>query len=246
MTGSLSRFLMIIALAPLLIPAPLYAAKKVRSPYVSEGEWSLEHYGSYGFEHENSDDEYEYKSKSSIGYGVTDWWKVELEGILKNTPNNNTEYYATEFVNKFQFWEKGEYYLDMGLYTAYEKHRDSDKADVIEAIIIAAKDFGTSSHRANFIMEQEIGSNRSADLEWGVAWQSFWPVSDAAKLGFEYYGAYGEMNDMQSYAQQSHQIGPVVAFDIPHTEVEMKLGYLAGISSDAFDSTVKWELEWEF
>ena len=166
--------------------------------------------------------------------------------MLKNTPGKNTEYNATELVNKFQFWEKGDYYFDVGLYTAYETHRDSGEPDVIEGILIVAKDFGTSSHRANLIMEQEIGSKRGSDLEWGAAWQSVWRVCDDAKAGFEYYGEFGEMNNMPTYSRQSHQIGPVVAFDIPGTELEMELGYLAGISSDAFDSTVKWELEWEF
>lgn len=222
--------------------------KKVESPYVEKGEWSIEHYGAHEFENENSSDNYEYKSYTALGYGVTDWWKVELEGIVKNQPGDNTEYSATELVNKFQFWEEGEMPFDMGVYTAYEKHRDSSKADVLEAIFAIAKNHGTSEHTANIIFEQAIGSDRpkGQGLEFGLAWSSMWEMEDDWEVGFEYYGAFGEIDNIPTYSRQSHQIGPVIEFEIPGSEVEVKLGYLAGISSAAYDSTVKWELEWEF
>lgn len=47
MNSLFSRFLISATAIALVAPAPLYAAKKVQSPYVSQGEWSLEHYGSY-------------------------------------------------------------------------------------------------------------------------------------------------------------------------------------------------------
>ena len=65
-----------------LASSPALARKKVESPYVEKGEWSIEHYGAHEFENENSSDNYEYKSYTALGYGVTDWWKVELEGDL--------------------------------------------------------------------------------------------------------------------------------------------------------------------
>lgn len=48
--------------ASALFAAPAMAAKKVQSPYVEKGEWAIEHYGSYEFEHENSGDNYAYKA----------------------------------------------------------------------------------------------------------------------------------------------------------------------------------------
>jgi hypothetical protein len=79
-----------------------------------------------------------------------------------------------------------------------------------------------------------------------VAWQSLWKTPYSFKAGFEYYGEFGELSDTPDYSEQSHQIGPVIAFDVANTGVEAKLGYLAGISRGAFDSAVKWELEYEF
>lgn len=227
------RYHLVVAAAAIALSSgAALAANKVQSPYVEKGEWSLEHYGSYGFEHEDSSDHYEYKSKTAIGYGITDWWKVELEGVLKNQPGDNTEYNATELVNEFQFWEEGEMAFDMGLYTAYEKHRDSRKADKLEAILAVAKKHNRSRHTANLIFEQEIGSDRTSDLELGLAWQSLWPVGEEIKAGFEYYGELGEVSDMQSYSEQSHQLGPVVEFEIPNVDAEVKLGYLMGVSRE--------------
>ncbi|MCI5050574.1 MAG: hypothetical protein MRY32_09670 [Rickettsiales bacterium] len=230
----------------LLHATAAHAAKKVYSPGVEQGEWELEHYGSYGFEHEDGSDDYEYKSKTAIGYGLTDWWKFELEAIAKNVPGNNLEYYATEFVNKFEFWEQGEIPFSMGVYTAYETHRDDSKADKLELKFLFKKELEESEHKFNLIVERGIGSKRGPGVEWGVAWASMWEMQGHWELGFEYYGEFGELHNMHSYGEQSHQIGPVVEFEIPGTELEAKLGYLAGISSAAFDSTIKWELEWEF
>lgn len=234
--------------AILLCSTQAMAARKVRSPYVEKNKWELEHYGTYGFEHGNSRGNYEYESKTTIGYGVTDWWKVEVEGSLQNQPGENTEYTATELVNKFQFWDEGELPFDMGLYTAYEKHRDSSLPDAIEAILIIAKDHGSSKHTANFVFEQAIGSDRPEGQgpEFGIAWSSMWEMEEDWAIGFEYYGEFGEIDDVPSYSQQGHQLGPVVEFEIPGYDAEVKLGYLAGISHDAYDSTLKWELEWEF
>ena len=58
-------FSMCMALA--MMPALAVAAQKVQSPYFEQGEWSLEHYGAYGWEHEDRNDAYQYKSKSSVG-----------------------------------------------------------------------------------------------------------------------------------------------------------------------------------
>ena len=72
-----------------------------------------------------------------------------------------------------------------------------------------------------------------------------WEMGDETELGVEYYAEFGELGNEHGFSRQGHQIGPVVEFEIPGTELEMKLGYLAGISKAAFDSTVKWEIEWE-
>jgi hypothetical protein len=121
----------------------------------------------------------------------------------------------------------------------------------VEAILLVEKDHGSSVHRFNLILEREVGSKSNDETEWGIAWASMWDMdyhfnAGDFEAGFEYYAEFGELGDEGRYSEQKHQIGPVVEFDLPGTEAEMKLGYLAGISRAAFDSTVKWELEWEF
>jgi hypothetical protein len=114
--------ILLSAAVALLIATPALAAKKVYSPIVEKGEWEVEHYGSYGREH-GSDDSYQYKSYTGVGYGLTDWWKVEAEAILTDEKGTSLTYDATELVNHFQFWEEGEMPFDMGLYLAYEMPR---------------------------------------------------------------------------------------------------------------------------
>lgn len=242
----LKRFVLTLISAVLIFSATAAeASKKVRSPYVTEGQWALEHFGTYGFDKSDSKDGV-YKSKVALGYGVTDWWKVEFEAVIEDAVGDELTYKASEIVNKFQLTEKGEYWLDAGLYTAYEFFRDSNRADKVEAKILLAKPMGDYTHFVSIDFDREVGDNASDVTEGGLNYELSYKYSDDWKFGGEYFSDYGDLSSTGSWSTQSHQVGPYAKYYIPGTQVELQLGWLFGISSGATDHELKWELEYKF
>lgn len=228
-----------------LSPAAHAISKKVHSPYVTEGEWEIEHYGDYNFNTEGKSGT-GLNTKTAIGYAPTDFWKVEVEGIANKSNGGNLKYTGTEIVNKFQLTDKGEYAVDVGLYTAYKFVASPAEADEIEAILLLAKQYGQWSHYANIKFETEVGENNSDDIGAAFSWQSAVKVTDSAAVGFEYYGDLGAIDNTGSFDEQEHQTGPIVKFDIPHTPLEMRVGYLFGLSDASPDGAVTWKVEYAF
>lgn len=243
------RILIALSLAA-AVTLPGHAAHaltpKVRSPYVDAGEWALEAYGAYSFDNDDTRDSYAFKNKFELGYGVNDWWKVGVEGVIVNEPGDNTAYDATELISKFQFWEKGAHVLDMGAYVAWEIPRDARAADKVELFLLASKQLHNWRHRANLVFEKEVGGNAHEDLELAFAWQSFTEIVPQWKGGVEYYAEFGEVDAGKRYSEQVHRLGPVFQYEWHDCPLEISFGYLVGISSAAPDSTLKWEVEYAF
>jgi len=231
--------------AIMLISSSAHAVQKIRSPYVTKGKPNIELYGTYNFDDNNSKDG-RMDTVLEIGYGVTDFWKPELEIIFDDRPGQSFKVNAYEIINKFQLTEKGKYFADVGLYTAWEKHTDNKKADKIELHLLFSKDAGKLRHRANILFEQQVGENAKDDLEVGLSWQTVYKYSDDTKFGVEYFADFGEFDKRTNYNDQSHQIGGIVIHEIEDQNLELKFGYLAGISENAPDHTIRWVVEYKF
>ncbi len=243
--STLMRFVMIAALGMTLVPESAQAIRyKVYAPYVEKGEAEIENYGGYRFDYQDSN-EYELRDTLAAGYGLTDWWMVELEGIFKKEPDRGMGLYAMEFVNKFEFAEKGIYPVDLGLYTAVEIHRESTKAHKFEAMLLAAKEYTHWRHRANLELAREFGENSGDKMEAEFAWQAFYKFPHF-KAGVEYYADFGEIGEIGDVEDQTHLIGPVISHHIPGTPMEIAVGYLFGVTRGSPDGAIKWEMEWEF
>lgn len=229
----------------LLFTNTAHAVLKIRSPYVKKGEISVELYGTYNRDDSDSKDG-RLENVFEFGYGVTDYWKPEIEIFFSDRPDQSSKITAYEIVNKFQLFDKGKYFIDAGIYTAWEKHTDNKKADKFEAHLLLSKDLEKWRHRANIIFEQEIGENANENLEIGLSWQTAYKYSDDTKFAVEYFADFGELDKRKDYNNQSHQLGALVIHEFEKQNIEVKFGYLAGISETAPDHTLRWEVEYKF
>jgi high-affinity iron transporter len=221
------------------------ATKRVYAPYVEKGEVEVEWLG--GYEHDEDDDvDGAWKQKMAIGYGVTDYWFTELYGEVEKEgeDDSDAEFTAVEWENRFQLTQAGEYWIDTGLYAAYELNTLGG-ADKVEAKLLMAKDTGNFSHRANVILEREVGEESSDETEWGLAWNTHYRYSEAAEPGFEIYSEFGEVGHEGTFDDQDHRIGPAIQGALGHG-FKYDVGYLFGVSDGAPDGTVKTILEYEF
>jgi len=220
-----------------------HATKKVYSPIVEGGELEIETRGSYDFDHRSSKDGKQ-KQKHAVGYGVTDYWFTEFYGIIeKGATDDDFEFAEIEWANRFQLTEQGQYWVDLGLYFAYEVSFEDDKADKIEGKLLIEKEIGKYTHIANIIFEKQVGGDTEKETEGGLAWGSRYRWREYFEPGFEFHSEFGELNESKSFDEQEHLVGPVFYGKIGLFKYDV--GYLFGISDDAVDGKLKWIIEYE-
>jgi len=234
-----------LALAAALVPAAAQAAAiKVYSPEVEQGELEVEYQGYRTFDGDSTKDN-EQGHKVGLGYGLTDWWAVEVYGAWKRAPGGSTDFEATEFESRFELMEEGEdAFASLGLLVEYElaDHRGVD-ADELKFGPLIAKEIGNTTATANIIFERQVGPNRANGVGLTYRFQERWHFHPHFEPGIEAFGELGPVNDFNSSNAQEHMIGPVAHGKIG--EFSYDIGYLFGATGATPDGTLKAVLEYE-
>ena len=116
---------LIVAASPLFLAValrPAQAELQVRLPEVEYRELEFEHNGFFSFD-KNPSLGGQQSYTNSIGYGVTPWWEVELEGESNSVPDSSVHYTATTMENTFQITEPGKYMFNLGAFAEYHSQR---------------------------------------------------------------------------------------------------------------------------
>ncbi len=247
----------VIAAAGLIVlfglSRPADAEKHVYSPIVQKGEWEIETKGLYDIDRskdKNAVQEY----KNAIGYGVTDRWATELYGEFErgseededgNAKLSRVKFTNLEWENRYQLTEQGQYWLDAGIYFAWEIPMREKNPGKVEGKILLEKSLQNFTHTANIIFNKEVGGGTTEETTAGVAWSSRYRLSTHFQPGFEYWIDFGQLNKHLPYDEQSHQVGPAFYGRLT-PRIKYDVGYLFGISRAAPDGELKWVLEYEF
>jgi hypothetical protein len=230
--------------------SPAFAVEKLYSPYVEEGEWELEYFGS----RTNDSDAAKNNGQAhqvSVGYGVNSWWHTEFYSKFEKEPQDKTTFDAWEWENIFQLTERGENWIDVGAALAYEYTPQSNRADTIEGRLLLAKDFSNTSHVLNIILEKDVASGPKAGLEGGLLWSSRYNYSQYFEPGFEISSEFGELKHTGNFDAQQHYIGPAAYGKIPlhmagqFDALKYRVGYLFGVSKAASSGDAIAQLEYE-
>jgi len=235
-------------LCVLTFAKPSYAEKQVFAPNAEQGEWEIENTGVYDVDphkDKNAVQEYHY----SIGYGVNSFWHTELELEAETLPTDDaiTKFQAThlEWENIFQLAPKGEYWVDPGIYLAYEAPLINKQVGQFEGKILLEKDFQKITNILNISFNQEVGEGADRHTDAGVSWSTRYRLSRYFEPGFEYWNDFSAIDHHLDYNQQSHQVGPCIYGHL-FGSVNYDIGYLFGISDAAPRREIKWVLEYEF
>lgn len=235
----------IILSAGVIGPAhEVLAVEKVYSPHVVKGEFELEARGAYGFDKKNEKDGTQ-DQKYAVGYGVTDQWFTEVYGGLEKEPSEDLEFESIEWENRFQLSEPGEWFIDTGLYFAYEFTVKDEKTDAMEGKLLLEKELDDFDHILNLILNKEVGSNSSDRPGWGLAWSTKYRWKPWFEPGFEWQSDFGEVGRQDSFGEQQHAAGPAVYGKV-NDHIHYEIGYLWGISEAAPAGILKWNIEFEW
>lgn len=221
----------------------------MRSPIVEEGEIEYEHNGSVTFDKKKSGRNNDQSYTHSLGYGVTSFWKTELEGEFEAAPASNLRFKATTFENVFQLTPQGEYFADLGLFAEYSHVADRNNPDTAKFGPLVQKEWGETLHTLNLLFEKQIGLHRTDATDFTPAWQSRWRLNPLFEPGIEYYGDIADIARLGKLSGQRHRIGPVLVglFDTQGIgKLKYEVGYLFGLTRGTENGAVRWKLEYEF
>ena len=227
------------------------AGFKVYTPYVEYHEFEIEYRPSITIDNDPAKDNQQ-KHLVGLGYGVTEWWFTEVyaEWEKEAGPGQSTNFEAFEWENRFQLSNPGENWADFGLLVEFERTDSGSSPDKLELALLFSKELGKFDATFNLILEREVGTNASDDLDVGQAFQLKYRLDPAFEPGIELYSEFGPIDDIHSADEQEHYIGPVAQGVIPLGESGTKLkynaGYLFGLNDDTSDGVVKAIIELEF
>ena len=244
-----------VAAALLAQAAPAEAARHVYSPYVEEGEYEIETFfnqavaGKSGLNGEGS-------YAGSIGYGITSWWKTEVEATWSRNPGGTSNwgevlYDSVASENIFQLTEPGEYWLDTGFFAEAEFVKQSGDHNNFTIGPLFAKEFGPSLTTLNFLFTQEFGSGASGGQSLDFRAQSVWRFTPLFAPGVEAYWQPGKLAQFDGLNTQGLIAGPVITGGVRLAEtvkLKYEIGYLFGLTNASPNGTVRGllELEWRF
>jgi hypothetical protein len=236
-----------LALGAMLLAGPAAAAVHVHSPIVEEGEWELEtRFDRTNDRSPTKDNEYSYNV--SIAYGVTSWWKTELEAQWKRDPGGRLQYDSTSFENTFQLTPQGQYWVDVGIFAEYESVVQKGDHDSFTFGPLIQKEFGINLTTLNLLLTHELGRGSATGFAVEMRAQSVWRIFPWLAPGIEAYWEPGNVGNFRGAAKERLRSGPVVVGGLRLGglgKLKYELGYLFGLGRASERGTIRGLLELE-
>ncbi len=238
-------------LATLLFPLAAHADLYIRSPTdIDQGVWELEYNGL------STIDPSPLKGGAlsntvEFAYGVTSWWRPELELDLEQAPGQDQSTGLQGFVweNTFRLTEPGEYWADLGFYWEYGHAIQSGVSDETMFGPLIQKNIGVTTHTLNLFFTKELGANQEIHgWDTSYAWQSRWNIYRLASPAVEIYGDAGQIDPFVKFPTQQVLAGPVVVGETllgRLGKLKYEAGYLFGATAGSPAGAVRWKMEWE-
>lgn len=218
------------------------AAEVVYQPVVENGELEFEYRGGW---RQYAGGREEHGSIFEVGYGMNDHWfsEIELEQSFENGGPNRLE--SLEWENVFALTERGKYWMDFGIFAAYEHTFDPDDPDTITIGPMFMKDIGPVTANVNLLFKREVGRGASHDTGLGYAWQVRWHGRPSLEFGVQGLGDLGTFGHL---GRDSSQIAGPALFGERHigrSTLKWNAAVLAGLDRAAPNVTVRTQIELE-
>jgi hypothetical protein len=230
--------------------SPAWAQFYVRSPEVENGVAEIEEHGA--FYSGPGEDERLWQTHELEGkYGITERFEVILEGEFEHPIDGDFEAKAIELGGQYELVQREGDGLGLAFRTLYEFALQDHSPDEILFGPVAKFVRGRDSATINTFFVGQVGDHVEIDsLELKVNWRLKHEVNERWALGIEGYSEIEDLVHAGSFNEQSHRLGPVAYYELPHAEgrPEWKAagGVLFGVSDAVSDLTYKIDLEVEF
>lgn len=231
------------ALAVLLSNSAYAHTVHIKEPEIEKGVLHVHNIAAGNF-----DDDDSFGNELEVSYGFTDWMSAEIAHVSGDHEGEKYDWYTGgEVALQFKLFDEGQYRPITSVRTSYDWHAQSDHPQNIEVMGIFGKQIGQFNNVINLGFSYNVGENAEGGIGFDAAARSVYEFNHHYGLGFEYFGEFGQIDDMEKFDRQGHQLGPIFTF-APFEEIHMhnSIAYLFGLSEDAPDGTLKLEVGFEF
>ena len=242
---------------PFLLAAIVYALPrvvsadltdmKVYSPIVEKGDLQFEIIGNVVID---DDEEYHgFKHQEfELEYGVNNFWATSITASLIEPAGKGVKYDILGWENTLQLTEEGRYWLDFGFHTEIEVNDEGDEPHNLEGRFLFRRVSGRFEHILNVNFEQQFGSAADESTELEYIWRTKYSLDEDTAIGFEAFGAPGEVKYLPALSEQDHRLGPAFYRDVKvgDVTVEVNLIWLIGLTAGSAAHTPHWQIEIEF
>jgi hypothetical protein len=237
------------AIFTMAIVMPATADFKVRMPDANSGEKAIEPLGDYTHD-PNPAHSGELSSVQEFEYGVNGFWRTELELEQERDagPGQSFQFSQVTSENFFQFTERGQYWLDTGLFAEFGKSTLRGNPNEFTLGPMFRKEIFGTINTVNLFIQKEVGPNSSQQPFFLYAWETRLDLGTPIEPGFQAYGNPSGFEGFNSHWPQDNRIGPqlfgTVANIGPGT-LHWNAGVLFGVGSAAPRETIRWQFEYE-
>ena len=240
----MKKYFAAIALVTAMLSSSAFAhAVHVEEPEVNAGKFDIHDIAAFSM-----DDDDGFDNELELSYGFNDWFLVQLSHLSGEEEGDSYDWYAGgEAAVQFELTDEGKYRPVTGVQISYNWHAQSEHADNLEVKGLLRKNIGPVNNLLNLAFSHDIGPDSEGGIDFDIAARSTYEFNHSLGLGLEYFGEFGQIDDMADFDEQGHLLGPIVTFE-PFEGVHMhsSLAYLFGISDDAPDGTLKLEVGFQF
>ncbi len=232
-----------LALLAIALPEQASAQFSVNSPKVEKGELEVETHGSVqsgfpkGGEEDDDEKQIRHGHEVEVGYGFTDFWKVELGISFQKPVGDGLEASSIELENTFQLGTVERWNMTIGMLASVSLGiGGADEPDAFEVgPLVQFGDEKSGSLILNGIFEKTFGENREEGVGFEYAAQVRFPVMETIGLGMEAYGEVEDIGHSQSFDETELRIGPMLYLSFGDDDDDNGIGGKKGKGRDDDD-----------
>jgi hypothetical protein len=222
---------------------------RIKYPDAEPGEFEIENIGSYGNDAKSALNN-EQSHVLEFEYGLTNFWKPELEFEFERAPGpgNKTQFNQVTLENVFQFTERGQYWLDAGFFAEFGKAMIGHTPSETMFGPILRKEIGWTINTLNLFIEKDLGKYSEGRPFFQYAWETRLALGTPIEPGLQFYGQPGPLFHFAKFSEQDQRIGPQLFgnwHDLGPGTLKLNTGLLFGLTPAAPRRTVRWQFEYE-
>ena len=184
-----------------------------------------------------------------FGYGATQRWFTEIYSKYERSGDEGTHFDAWEWENKFQLTEPGEYAIDIGFITEFERPKDRAEGYEVTFGPLFQKEIGNVQLNANVIFQRNYRAAEDNPLRLNYQWQVKYRWHPLLEFGGQGFGELGQWNHWAPANEQAHRLGPAIFGKLAldgRQAIKYNAGLLLDIGGEKRGNTFRAQVEYEF